>query len=131
MNTLLHTNCFVKFKILLFFSIFFNSCTTNIGTLSIASTEDVDFKSEYVNIGLVKGEYRIPWFIIPLRDARRFDKAIDNAVKKNKISYLTDLKINEERIIFYLFGFVVIRVEGIGWRKIESKYDPETGNLIN
>tara|TARA_Y100000768_G_scaffold75800_1_gene53555 strand:- start:143 stop:532 length:390 start_codon:yes stop_codon:yes gene_type:complete len=128
---LYHANTLVKFKILLFFSIFFNSCTTNIGTLTIASTEEVDLKSEYVNIGVVKGEYRVPWFIIPMRDLRRFDKAIDNSLRKNKISYITDLKINEEKIILYLFGVVIIRVEGFGWKKVESKYDPETGNIIN
>tara|TARA_B100001109_G_C18763639_1_gene427242 strand:+ start:407 stop:796 length:390 start_codon:yes stop_codon:yes gene_type:complete len=128
---LYHTNKLVKLKILLFFSIFFNSCTTNIGTLAIVSTEEVDLKSEYVNIGVVKGQYRAPWFIVPLRDLRRFDKAIDNALKKNKISYITDLKINEEKKILYLFGVVVIRVEGFGWKKVESKYDPETGIIIN
>ena len=66
-----------------------------------------------------------------MRDLGGFDKAIDNALKKNKISYITDLKINEEKIILYLFGVVIIRVEGFGWKKVESKYDPETGNIIN
>lgn len=121
----------MKFKILLFFSAFFTSCTTNLGTLSIASTEDFDLKSEYINIGIVTGKHQVPWFIIPLQDIKRFDKAIENTIEENSISYITDLKIDETYAWLYLGGIVTIKVEGIGWRKIESKYNPSTGDKIN
>tara|TARA_B000000475_G_scaffold255627_1_gene235461 strand:+ start:774 stop:1139 length:366 start_codon:yes stop_codon:yes gene_type:complete len=121
----------VKFKALLFFSAIFISCTTNLGTLSIASTEDFDLKSEYINIGIVSGKYQVPWFVIPLRDIRRFDKAIKSTIEENSISYITDLKIDETYVWLYLGGIVTIKVQGIGWRKIESKYNPSTGDKIN
>mgnify|MGYP000845544506 FL=1 len=120
----------VKFKLLLLFSIFFISCY-NIATLSIASTENVDFNAKYKNIGLVEGSQRIPWiFFFPLRNPRNIDRAIELTLNENNINYLTNLRIDESFVHFYLFGYTTITVKGAGWRKIEPKFDPLTGEPL-
>ena len=119
----------MKFKLLIL-SIFFTSCSSNIGTLSIASTKDVDLEAKYKNIGIVKGKHHIPWLIIPLGDINKFDTAIENTLNDNNISYLTALKIDKVQVWLYLFGLTTYKVEGIGWRKNQSKFDPLTGEPL-
>jgi hypothetical protein len=121
----------VKFKILLI-SLFFYSCTNNLAVLSLVSTQDVDLKSRHENVGLVKGEHQIPhiWFF-PLGEINKIDKAIDNTLKKNNIDYLTDVNVDHTLVHFYFFGLSTIKVEGVGWKIIEVKYDPLTGEPTN
>ncbi len=102
------------------------------GTLSIASTEYVDLKAEYKNIGIVKGSHQIPWILVyPLGNYININKAIEKTLIEHNINYLTDLRIDQRFFHFYLFGNTTITVKGIGWKKIESKYDPLTGKRIN
>ena len=121
----------VKFKILLI-SLFFYSCTNNLAVLSLVSTQDVDLKSRHEKVGLVRGEHQIPhiWFF-PLGEINKIDKAIDNTLKKNNIDYLTDVNVDHTLLHFYFFGLSTIKVEGVGWKIIEIKYDPLTGEPTN
>ena len=58
------------------------------------------------------------------------DKLAKHIFLQNNINYLTNLRIDESFVHFYLFGYSTITVKGAGWRKIEPKFDPLTGEPL-
>ena len=124
------TEKYVNFRSLFLF-LFFISCTNNIANLTLASTKDVDISIKYNDIGIVEGGYSIPWILMYPMGAIRIDKAIQKTINNNNIDYLTDISIDQSFWHPYLFGQTTIKVNGVGWRKIETKFDPLTGEPIN